>query len=97
MEELKYRLNHPNAAIVTNVCDRIYTAITEKLEKGSDQKVPELDLLWNELKTSDKALCCNNVAKVISKLAFDGALDPKDVMTSFLTSAPHAKYPGYLK
>ena len=93
MEELKYRLNHPNAAIVTNVCDRIYTAITEKLEKGSDQKVPELDLLWNELKTSDKALCCNNVAKVISKLAFDGALDPKDVMTSFLTSAPHAKYP----
>ena len=93
MEEFKYRLNHPNAAVAANVCDRIYTAIIEKLENGSDQKVPELDLLWNELKTSDKALCCNNVAKVISKLAFGGTLDPKDVMTSFLTSAPHTAYP----
>ena len=47
MEEIKFRLNHNDATIMANVCERLYETIITKLEKKSE-KNEELELLWHE-------------------------------------------------
>ena len=96
MEEIKYRLNHSDATIMANVCERLYETIINKLEKiSSDAKnVEELDLLWHEIKTSVKPLTAASCAKLITRITFNSnQLDAKDVLNSFLVSASHAQCP----
>ena len=58
------------------------------------EKIEELDLLWQEIKTSSKPLTASSCAKLITRITFSSNhLDPKDVLNSFLVSASHAQCP----
>ena len=88
MDEFKYRLNHDDASIVANVCEKLYDVILGKLSKKKEEKIEELELLWQVMKKTEKPLTATSCAKLITKISLkSSALDPKDILSSFYTSA----------
>ena len=94
MEETKFRLDHYDASIVANICEKLYSDILTKLQQ-KEEKIQELDLLWQTLKSTDKPLTASSCAKLITRLTFssDGFLKPKEILGSFFTAASISKFP----
>lgn len=93
MEEVKFKINHEDATVVANVCDRLHEQIVKSLRSGG--KSEELDFLWQELKTSSNPCTVVSAAKLITKISLneENGLNVNEVLTSFLTSAFQVQCP----